>query len=175
MITAPCDCGITIRASIVFLFSQTVLQYLDQPNRDLGPTDPVPRESVLITLPSGAHTLELQFLFITCSQRLCLNRNISPTHYEVSKNIDFFAPEHNTTDPPYTKFYMHFVEKDNLLIIMSKVVLLEYLSNNSTQDEFRNFNKRRETPFNSAMEGLGLNYRFKCIVDSPAHTSLSLF
>ena len=105
--------------------------------------------------------------FVTCSQSPRFNWNISLTHRDVGRNLDYFAPGHVTNDPPDAKCHINFVDKDSLNIITSEVVLLKSLQDPAVRKEFHKFNDTRETLFNSTMERMGLGYRFKCIVVSP--------
>jgi hypothetical protein len=46
---------------------------------------------------------------VICSRSPCFNWKVSPTHCEVGRNLDFFAPGHNTMNPSSKKCYVHFV------------------------------------------------------------------
>jgi hypothetical protein len=126
---------------------------------------------------SGAshHRIELvrrgpMTFFVTCSNSPRFNWNISLTHCDVGRNLDYFAPGH-ILDPkqrnPDTEYRVHFIEKNSFEEMTGEFVLLEYMKDEETWDELRRFNQVREKLFNSAMEGLGLDYRFKCVIVSP--------
>src|SRR5208282_2326568 len=125
--------------------------------------------SALESIGALHHRIELVLrgrhsFFVTCSHSPRFNWKLALTHYDVGRNLDYFAPGHNTAG---TKCSVHFVEMETLQTIMSEAVSLDHLKHDAVQNEFQKFNERRESLFNSTMEQLGLRYRFKCIVGSP--------
>jgi hypothetical protein len=116
------------------------------------------------------HKLELvrrgPFYFVTCSRSPRFNWSVHLTHRDVGRNLDMFAPGHCTPEQRYTKRFVHFIEESSMEAIVSEMNLLEYF-NDDDMDKFLNFNKTRENLFNSTMEALALEYRFKCIVYFP--------
>jgi hypothetical protein len=103
--------------------------------------------------------------FLTCSRSPRFNWNISLSHRDVGKNLDFFAPGHMTIDKQICSTY--FIEKRSFEELTGEIVLLDYLKDDAVRKEFDRFNTIRERLFNSTMEQLGLDYRFKCLVVQP--------
>jgi hypothetical protein len=108
--------------------------------------------------------------FVTCSNSPRFNWNISLTHRDVGRNLDYFAPGHVRPPKernPDTEYTVHFFEKNSLKGMTADIVLLECMKDEEIRKEFRRFNEVRENLFNAAMEGLGLDYRFKCVIIYP--------
>jgi hypothetical protein len=104
--------------------------------------------------------------FVTCSNSPRFNWNIFLTHFDVGRNLDYFAPGHMRTDPPSAQCLVYFVEKRSFEEILGERVFVEYLKNDIKTD-FLQFNSGRETLFNSTMQELSLCYRFKCLMIWP--------
>lgn len=126
---------------------------------------------------SGAshHQIELvrrgpMTFFVTCSNSPRFNWNISLTHCDVGRNLDYFAPGHirdHKERSPDTEYIVYFIENNSLKDLTAEIVLPEYMKDEETWKEFRRFNQVRENLFNATMEALGLDYRFKCVIISP--------
>jgi hypothetical protein len=72
-----------------------------------------------------------------------------------------------TKDKRRTKCATYFVEKRSFEELTGEIVLLDYLNDDAVRKEFERFNTVRERLFNSTMEQLGLDYRFKCLFVGP--------
>jgi hypothetical protein len=105
--------------------------------------------------------------FITCSKSPRFNWRISLTHRDIGMNLDYFAPGHMLalTGIPYCTVY--FIEENTLQRVMSEFVSMDCISDSIMREKFRRFNRTKENLFNEAMEGFGLDYRFKCVVRWP--------
>lgn len=117
------------------------------------------------------HRLELVqhggMFFVTCSRSPRFIWRLPLSHCDTGRNLDYFAPGHNTKDPPEKKCTVSFIEKESLSAITSETVLLDALRNESTRNKFEEFNDARVNLFNSTMKRLGLHYQFKCLVVTP--------
>jgi hypothetical protein len=117
------------------------------------------------------HKLELLrcggMFFITCRQSPRFQWTLPMSHYEVGRNLDYFAPGHISRDPLEVRCAVRFLERHSLSQITSETVLLRYLDSPSVVEEFQKYNATRENLYNTSMERLGLEYRVKCIVMTP--------
>ena len=59
------------------------------------------------------------------------------------------------------------IERSTLKELSAEFVILEYLKDESAHHQFHKYIALRETLWNSTMEKLGLDYRFKCVVNYP--------
>lgn len=127
--------------------------------------------SALQLVGAQHHKLELVLrghsFFVTCSRSPRFDWKVELTHRDVGRNLDYFAPGHLSPTEP--KCFIEFVEVETMQIVMAEAVLSDVLKDDVVRNEFQRFNKKREILFNSTMEGLGLRYRFKCIVTSPSN------
>jgi hypothetical protein len=89
------------------------------------------------------------------------------SHCDIGRNLDYFAPGHMRTDPNEKTCAVIFIEKRSLRAIIAEAVFLHTLDNECIRDEFQRYNDARVRLFNSAMEQLGLDYQFKCVVMTP--------
>jgi hypothetical protein len=118
------------------------------------------------------HLLEIDhcypsgMFFVTCrrSPRYQWTRPLS--HYDIGKNLDYFAPGHITMDERQKTCRIHFLNTATLKQVTCEVVLLDALKNPRVSQEFHAYNKARETLFNSVMQQFGLDYRFKCVLET---------
>jgi hypothetical protein len=117
------------------------------------------------------HKLELLrcggMFFITCRRSPRFQWTLPMSHYEVGRNLDYFAPGHISRDPLEVRYAVRFIERNSLSEIASEAVLLRYLDSTSVIEEFQRYNATREKLYNTAMEQLGLEYRVKCIIMTP--------
>ena len=106
--------------------------------------------------------------FLTCGHSPRFIWNLSLTHHDVGRNLDFFAPGHMRTNPPSAMCSVYFIEKNSFEEITGERVIVEYLEDdNAIKDDFARHNSRREALFNFTMQQLSLDYRFKCLVVWP--------
>ena len=124
------------------------------------------------SLNASHHKLELfrcgGMFFITCRRSPRFQWTLPMSHYEVGRNLDYFAPGHISRDPLEVRCAVRFIERHSLCEITSEAVLLRYLDSTSVIEEFQRYNATRDKLYNTAMERLGLEYRVKCIVMTPA-------
>lgn len=98
---------------------------------------------------AGHHRVELvprgrgQGLFVTCRRSPRFNWTLNPSHLDVGRNLDFFAPGHWDPDPLQRRCSVQFVEKGSLQSIMAETVLLKYLKDQDTLAELHKFNRTR--------------------------------
>jgi len=128
--------------------------------------------SILKKVHQPHHQIELVWrgggFFVTCSQSPRFIWKTRPTHREVGRNLDFFAPGHWAPHEP--SFVVHFVETSLGQLIMGEVVLANSINDPTVRKEFERFNSQREALYNNVMEQFGLSYRFKCFVVSQHDT-----
>ena len=105
--------------------------------------------------------------FVTCARSPRFNWRVSLSHYDVGRNLDYFAPGHIPTDTPSPKCAVRFVEKKCFMRISSEFVFTDYLHEGDGKGDFLRYNTLRETLVNSTMDKLSLPYRFKCCVEWP--------
>jgi len=105
--------------------------------------------------------------FVTCSKSPRFNWNISLTHFDVGRNLDYFAPGHMTTGQPVAQCLVYFVEKSSFEEITGERVFIEYLANDDIKTDFLRYNYCREAMFNTTMQRLSLHYRFKYLMIWP--------
>ena len=120
---------------------------------------------------ASQHCIELvprgpKTYFVVCRHSPRFIWNVSLTHHDVGKNLDFFAPGHMPTEPPSEECVVSFIEKNSFEDITGEGVFIEYLKD-EIKPAFTQYNSRRETLLNSTMQELGLDYRFKCLVTWP--------
>src|SRR5204863_1893898 len=95
------------------------------------------------------------------------NWKTSLTHREVGRNLDYFAPGHFGVPPGKPVSIVFMIERSTLKELSAEFVILEYLKDESAHHQFHKYIALRETLWNSTMEKLGLDYRFKCVVNYP--------
>lgn len=129
-----------------------------------------------VAIRASHHKLELVpyrgMFFVTCRRSPRFQWKLPMTHRDIGRNLDYFAPGHIATDPDAKRCNIYFIEKRRLRVVTGEVVLLEYLQNDSVRDELQKYNDTRINLFNHAMQQLGLNYEFKCIVITPTELEL---
>ena len=117
------------------------------------------------------HKLELVphsgMFFVTCRQSPRFQWTLPMSHYNIGRNLDYFAPGHMRTDPNEKTWGVIFIEKRSLCALTAEAVFHHALDNECVRNEFQRFNDVRVRLFNSAMEQLGLDYQFKCVVMAP--------
>lgn len=112
------------------------------------------------------HSYPPGMFFVTCrrSPRYQWTRPLS--HCDIGKNLDYFAPGHIAMDERQQRCGVHFLNTATLKPLTGEVVLLDALKNPQVSQQFHQYNKARETLFNSVMQQFGLDYRFKCVLET---------
>jgi len=114
-----------------------------------------------------SHKIELvrrgpKTFFVTCSNSPRFNWNLSLTHHDVGKNLDYFAAGHVQSEPISAECTVYYLEKTTFEELLGERVFIDYLKDDTKGDLFT-YNLQRETLFNSTMKNLALDYRFKCL------------
>jgi len=126
---------------------------------------------VVEAVGASHHKIELvrrgpKTYFVTCTNSPRFIWSVFLTHFDVGRNLDYFAPGHMPTDPPSAQCSVYFVEKNSFEEMAGERVFVEYVKDD-IKSNFLRYNSRREALFNSTMQKLSLRYRFKCLVIWP--------
>jgi hypothetical protein len=116
------------------------------------------------------HLLEIDdaqgMFFVVCRRSPRYKWTRPLTHFDIGRNLDFFAPGHFGRDPNLKVCHVSFVERGRMGQLTGEGVRLEALQDPLIVKDFHEYNKSRETLYNSVMEQFGLEYRFKCVIQT---------
>jgi hypothetical protein len=122
------------------------------------------------SIGASHHKLELfqcrgsGMFFITCRRSPRFQWTFPISHYDIGRNLDFFAPGHMSWDLQEPRCGVIFIEKRTMAQITGEAVLFRYLDTPSIREEFQRYNAARERLYNEASQQLGLDYEFKRVV-----------
>lgn len=110
--------------------------------------------------------------FITRTYSPRFDWGLRLTHLQVGRNLDYFAAGHVFNPPWPDRGGLSFIECNTMTVISVEIFLLESLRNLEFYDQLVSFSDRKEKLMNTTMQELGLNYRFKWVLNAPEQREL---